>query len=90
MRDMTTNYRDYSLFLGAESDEYQFVFFVPKTTLTTGTLLISFSGNPFSGQVNTTTSLVLRPNKLKTEESFANDFDEVEKFYNQEVSNYLH
>jgi hypothetical protein len=80
MRDMTSNYRNYSLFLGTGSTEYQLVFFEATTTLTAGTLSISVSGNPFSGQSNTTTSLVLKPNKLKTEESFANDFDEVEKF----------
>jgi hypothetical protein len=80
MRDMSTNYRNYSLFLGPESDEYQFVFFEPTTTLTTGALLISVSGNPFPDQSNTVASLILRPNKLKTEQSFANYFDEVETF----------
>jgi hypothetical protein len=80
LRDMTTFYKDYSLFLGTGSTEYPFTFFVPSNTLTAGTLTVSVSGNPFSGEVNWTGSVVLKPNKLKTEMSFSNDFDEVEKF----------
>ena len=80
LRDLTTNYKDYSLFLGTASTEYQFIFFVPTTSLSEGSMTIYVKGNPFSGENQTTKSLVLRPNKLKTEMVFDNDFDEVEKF----------
>ena len=80
LRDMTNNYKDYSLFLGTGSTEYPFIYFVPTTSLSAGTLNIYVQGNPFSGANTTTLSLVLKPNKLKTEMVFDNDFDEVEKF----------
>ena len=80
LRDMTGNYNDYSLFIGTDSTEYPFKFFIPSNSLTAGTLTVYVQGNPFSGESNSVLSLVLKPNKLKTEMSFENDFDEVEKF----------
>jgi hypothetical protein len=80
LRDLTSNYLKYSLFLGTASTEYQFVYFVPSQTLTAGTIQVTISGNPFSGEVNSTDSIVLKPNKMNTEMVFFNDFDEVEKF----------
>jgi hypothetical protein len=80
LRNLTRNYLDYSLFLGSESEEYHVTFFTPSQSLTAGTISFSVSGNPFSGLSNVTTSLVIRPNKLKTEMVFLNDFDAVEQF----------
>ncbi len=80
LRDMTTFFRDYSLFIGTGSTEYQFILFTASNSTTSGTLSITVSGNPFSGVSTTTKTLVMRPNKLKTEMVFNNDFDEVQKF----------
>ena len=80
LRDMTTNYLKYSLFLGTGSTEYQFVYFVPSQTLTGGTIQVTVSGDPFLGASNSIDSVVLKPNKMNTEMVFFNDFDEVEKF----------
>ena len=80
LRDMTTFYKDYSLFIGTGSTEYQFILFTASNSTTSGTLSITVSGNPFSGDLTTTKTLVMRPNKLKTEMVFNNDFDEIQKF----------
>ena len=65
LRDMTTFFRDYSLFIGTGSTEYQFMLFTASNSTTSGTLSITVSGNPFSGDVTTTNTLVMRTNKLK-------------------------
>jgi len=74
LRDMTSYYKDYSLFIGTGSTEYPFILFTPSTSISAGTLSITVSGNPFSGVVTTTKTLVMRPNKMKTEMVFENDF----------------
>jgi hypothetical protein len=80
LRDMTTFYKDYSLFIGTGSTEYPFILFTPSTSISGGTLSITVNGNPFSGASTTIDTLVIRPNKMKTEMVFENDFDAVEKF----------
>ena len=80
LRDMTTFYKDYSLFIGTGSTEYPFILFTPSTSISSGTLSITVNGNPFSGASTTIDTLVIRPNKMKTEMVFENDFDAVEKF----------
>jgi|LakMenEpi03Aug12_release.lakeMendotaPanAssembly.Ray.scaffolds.fasta_scaffold08467_12 hypothetical protein len=78
IRDMVTNLSKYSLYLNDQN--YNLVFMTPTTSLTTGVLKITVKGNPFSGQSSTNEYLVIRPNPMKTEEIFNQDFDEVEKF----------
>ena len=80
LRDMTSYYKDYSLFIGTGSTEYQFLLFTPSTSISAGTISLIVSGNPFSSVTTTTKTLVMRPNKMKTEMVFENDFDAVEKF----------
>jgi len=80
LRDMTSYYKDYSLFIGTGSTEYQFLLFTPSTSISAGTISVIVSGNPFSNVNTTTKTLVMRPNKMKTEMVFENDFDAVEKF----------
>ena len=80
LRALTSTYKDYSLFVGTGSTEFPVVVFSPSTSLTAGTITFTVSGDCFSGLTNITNSLVIRPNKQKTEMVFANDFDEVEKF----------
>jgi hypothetical protein len=80
LRNLTTEYLNYSLFIGTGSTEYPVLLFTPSNDLDTGTISFTVSGNPFSGLSISVNSLVIKPNKLKTEMSFANDFDEVEKF----------
>jgi len=80
LRDMTTFYKDYSLFIGTGSTEYPFILFTPSTSISGGTISITVNGNPFSGVSTTIDTLVIRPNKMKTEMVFENDFDAVEKF----------
>jgi hypothetical protein len=80
LRALTPNYKDYSLFIGTASTEFPLLFFTASTSLSAGTISLTVSGNCFSGETQITQSLVIRPNKQKTEMVFSNDFDEVEKF----------
>lgn len=80
LRALTSTYKDYSLFIGSATTEYPVVLFYPSNSLTSGTIKFVVAGNCFSGQTNITDSLIIRPNKQKTEMIFSNDFDEVEKF----------
>lgn len=80
LRDLTSFFRDYSLFINTGSTEYPVIIFSGSQSLTAGTLQFTVSGDCFSGQTTITDSLIIRPNKLRTEKSFLNDFDEVEKF----------
>lgn len=80
LRDMTTFFKEYSLFIGTGSTEYQFILFTPSSSVSSGTLSIVVSGNPFVGNSISYDTLVIRPNKQKTEMVFENDFDAVQKF----------
>lgn len=88
LRNLTDFFRDYALFLGNESSEYKVINFIPSETLSEGKITFWVEGKPFSGeQVSTTatttastTSLIIRPNKLKTEMVFTDDLDPVEQF----------
>ncbi len=80
LRALTSTYKDYSLFIGTGSTEFPVVVFSGSQSLTAGTISFTVSGDCFSGLTAITSSLVVRPNKQKTEMVFANDFDEVEKF----------
>lgn len=84
LRNLTDNYTDFALFLDNESNEYKVIYFEPSNSLTAGTLTFWVEGKPFdvSGSTAsaTTRSIIIRPNKLKTEMVFTNDFDPVEQF----------
>ena len=80
LRNLPSEYLKYALYVDNMEIEYKFIDFEPSTILSAGTVTISVEGNPFSGQITTTSSLVLRPNKLETEKSFQDPFDEVEDF----------
>lgn len=91
LRNLTNNYIDYALFFTGESQEYKVKYFIPSQTSTEGTLTFRVEGDPFELSKNTpetniytlvgsTKSLIIRPNKLKTEMAFADDMDPVEEF----------
>ena len=87
-RDLTSNFKDFALFLDNESVEYKVINFVPSNSLTEGKITFWVEGEPFAlppavgvGTVSASTkSLIIRPNKLKTEMVFTDDMDPVEQF----------
>ena len=79
-RNLTREYLKYALYVNNLETEYKFVDFDASQSLSAGTVTVTVEGNPFSGQSTTTDTLVLRPNKLWTEYSFKEFFDEVEDF----------
>ena len=85
LRDITNRYRDYSLFtvLG----EFPIVDFTPSQSLFSGVIVVVVTGDAFPGLSNTTESVYLKPNTYFTEKSFTEDFDEVEKFLLNRLSN---
>jgi len=91
LRNLTTYYTDYALFFSGESNEYKVKYFVPSQTSTEGKLTFWVEGDAFGLSANsaetktytsvgTTKSLIIRPNKLKTEMSFMDYMDPVEEF----------
>jgi hypothetical protein len=78
IRDLTNRYRDYALVVSGIT--YPIIDFTPSNSLFSGQISLIIEGNPFSGSISTTSSLVIRPNDYYVEKSFAEDFDEVEKF----------
>jgi hypothetical protein len=81
IRNLTDNYKKYSLYLNSDfNTEYILVDFEPSLFLSGGVMTIFVSGNPFNQQVNTTTTILLKPNNLETEQIFTEKFDEVENF----------
>ena len=80
LRNLTTQYLNYSLYFSGVSEEYVFTDFTPSLSLSSGTVTITVQGNPFSGQSQSVDSLIIKPNNLSTEKSFDEPFDEVEKF----------
>ena len=77
LRDLTNRYRDYVLVV--DDVPYQIIDFISSSSLYSGRIGMTVVGNPFLGST-TTKSLVIRPNDYYVEKSFAEDFDEVEKF----------
>ena len=85
LRDLTNRYRDYALYnaLG----EFSIVDLTPSQSLFSGTIVVVVTGNPFPALSNTTESIYIKPNTQYTEKSFTEDFDEVEKFLLNRLSN---
>ena len=88
LRDITTNFRSYTLILSSTS--YNLKYFYPSATLTGGTISLVVNGNPFSAGTATTTSydsFIVRPNNIEVEQVFDFDFDQVDNFLlNRSVS----
>jgi hypothetical protein len=56
------------------------VFFKPSDSLVSGVLDITVGGNPFSGNIESTDTLIIRPNDFYSDKALIEPFDEVEKF----------
>ena len=80
LRDLTTTYNKYALYVNNMEIEYPLVNFTPTTSLSAGTITVSVQGNPFSGVSSTTNTLILRPSSFNTAFAFKEPFDEVEDF----------
>ena len=80
LRNLTRNFLKYALFFEDLETEYKFVDFDASPRLSAGTVTVVVEGNPFSGEVNSTKSILLKPNKFETEKAFKDPFDEVEDF----------
>jgi hypothetical protein len=78
LRDLTTQYQKYSLFLNDE--EYQVTSIVPTSKLNSGTLTLFVKGNPFSGETISYDDLIIRPNDYEVNRVYNEVFDEVENF----------
>ena len=78
LRNMTTQYKKYSLYYGGNG--YDVTFIEPTTSLTTGTLKIYLRGNVFSGQTEVYDDIVVRPNDYEVNKVFSENFDEVQRF----------
>jgi hypothetical protein len=78
LRNMTTQYAKYSLYLNDEG--YSVVNIIPTQSLVSGMLTIVVDGNPFSGFSTSYETLVIRPNDLEVNKVFNIDFDQVENF----------
>jgi hypothetical protein len=78
IRNMTTGFTNYSMYYSG--DGYNLVSITPTTSLSSGYLTISVSGNPFSGQSVITGDIVIRPNDQVVNQIFSTNFDEVERF----------
>lgn len=87
LRDMTTNYNKYALYVNDMETEYPFVNFMASQNVSAGTVTVSVKGNPFSGLTASTDTLVLRPTSFNTEFTFKEDFDEIEDFLLNRFSN---
>jgi len=78
LRDMTTQYVNYSLYyLG---NGYNVTRIVSTSGLTSGYLTIYVSGNPFLGQTTIYNDIVIRPNDFVVAKVFNEDLDDVENF----------
>ena len=80
LRNLTRNFLKYSLFFSDLEKEYKFVDFDASPRLSAGTVTIVVEGNPFSGEQESTKSILIKPNKFETEKAFKDPFDEVEDF----------
>jgi hypothetical protein len=78
LRDMTLQYSKYSLYFSGIG--YNLTSIVPTSNLTSGTLTISVSGNPFNYQTIIYDDLVIRPNDYQVNKVLNEDLDEVQKF----------
>ena len=80
LRNLTTQYSKYALYINDMETEFLMYDFTPSTKLSAGTVTFVVNGNPFSGVSATTDSIVIKPSKFETEKAFQDPFDEVEDF----------
>ncbi len=78
-RNLTSNFESYALYLSNLNTEYQMVDFDASNSLTGGTITVTVKGRPFTS-TTTTSTFLLKPNSIITEQIFKDDFDEVEDF----------
>jgi len=78
LRNMTTQYAKYSLYVNGSG--YDVIFINPTTSLTSGVLKIFLKGDVFSGKTETYDDLVIRPNDYEVNKVFNEKFDEVQRF----------
>ena len=79
-RDLTNEFTNYSLCVKTVDNEFQILELEPTDKVGSGYIFMVVKGNPFSGQSDSTETIIIKPNKMKTQEILKNDFDEVEKF----------
>lgn len=84
-RDLYATYTRYALFYNGL--EYPVTDFVQSNSFTTGYTEFSVQGNPFSGSSYSIDNLIIRPNTYYTNTIFNENFDEVEKFLLNRLSN---
>jgi len=61
LRNLTKNYLKYSLFFEDIENEYLFVDLEPSQSLVSGYIEITVQGNPFSGNLTSTKTIILKP-----------------------------
>ena len=88
-RNLSSYYTDFSLYIENFDVEYKVVDFESSPTLTGGTVIVTVKGKPFTS-TTTTDTLILKPNDLVTEKVFSDDFDVVEDYMLNRVSNPLY
>lgn len=87
IRNLTRYYKDYSVYITNLEKEYKIYDFVPSDSLYEGYIEVVINGNPFSGEVESNETIIIKPNDSKTDELFKNNFDEIESFLlNREVT----
>jgi len=84
-RNLTTEAKKYVL--DVDNQRYPVNFLIPSNSATTGVLKIYVKGNPFSGEQITKKILILRPSDYFCEQIFTENFDEVENFLLNRLSN---
>lgn len=84
-RDLNTTYTRYSLFY--KGVEYPIVDFTPSNDFTSGFTEFVVEGNPFMGASYSLENIVIRPNTYYTNTIFNENFDEIEKFLLNRLSN---
>jgi hypothetical protein len=84
LRNLTTQFQKYSLFVG--ENNYPLTFIIP-TDSTSQVLSIVVQGRPFSADGITYETLLVRPNDFYVNKTFNEDFDGVENFLlNRQIS----
>jgi len=78
LRNMVDNSTKYALYVN--DGTFKVLKVVPTTSLTSGNLVITVVGNPFTGETTSYSDLYIKPDNENTEKVFNQDFDEVEKF----------
>lgn len=77
LRDMTTNYAKYSLFIRQKEYPVNFIYPIDDNSVI---LKLIVEGNPFSGDLISYEYLVIRPNNIEVNKIFNESLDSVENF----------